>query len=230
MKTAIRNCQTLIKTFVAILALALFAGNSYAGYFQVTELFTEGFESPDTTNPNPLETPTGWTWVTGNATSQRGVYATVTPYGDQVFYGYAGSSAYAIQTTSAILSDTVAAGAEYTVSLNYQGYAGDRQIIFEVRLLADDGAGGLTELGSASVDEAGGIMDMSGAFTFTTGPVTTNIGESLVIEIKNQRNATAGAQLDNLILSSSVYIPEPSTAILAGLGLMGVCFRRRRRK
>ncbi|MDT8389959.1 MAG: PEP-CTERM sorting domain-containing protein [Lentisphaeria bacterium] len=35
-------------------------------------------------------------------------------------------------------------------------------------------------------------------------------------------------RFDNVIFSSE--IPEPSTAILAGLGLMGACFRRRRRK
>ena len=67
------------------------------------------------------------------------------------------------------------------------------------------------------------------SLTYTTGAAPVGLGQDLRIDIVNQGTGTAGitnAQMivDNLKLTA---IPEPSTALLGGLGMLALLRRRR---
>ena len=69
------------------------------------------------------------------------------------------------------------------------------------------------------------------SLTYTTGAAPVGLGQDLRIDIVNQGIGTPGlgnAQLivDNLILTAEA-IPEPSTALLGGLGMLALLRRRR---
>lgn len=219
------NAATIL-TLIGLLGLTLSSHGAV--------IFNESFEHPVTTNPDPLDTPTGWTWTTGAATNNRGVYdyANATD-GSQIFFLFLrGGSSYAIQTTDTVLNESITVGSTYTLTLDYQGYRSDRILRFGVRLLAiNDTTSTVTELATDTVNLASG-HGFAGT-NWNTTPYslvvtpTTNAGERLAIEINNGGATTVGgAYIDNLTLSVEA-IPEPSAALLGGLGLLALLRRRR---
>lgn len=54
-------------------------------------------------------------------------------------------------------------------------------------------------------------------------------GESAVFSLKSVTLSSSLTSLDNIGFVGSILIPEPSTAILAGLGLAGLTLRRRKK-
>ncbi|MDT8390832.1 MAG: PEP-CTERM sorting domain-containing protein [Lentisphaeria bacterium] len=69
-------------------------------------------------------------------------------------------------------------------------------------------------------------------YDYTLASFLTDIrladGESAVFTFTTTGGSNSSKFIDNIAFQGT-SIPEPTTAILAGLGLMGVCFRRRRR-
>jgi hypothetical protein len=209
---------------VGFSAIALLASPTHAAF-----ILTESFESPDTAdNSDPLGTPTGWTWETRNSTANQGIlnYASATD-GSQVFFAFSGQ-AFDIQTTASILNESITVGSTYTLTLDYQGYANNRIIRFGVRLLAIDGSNNVTQLATNTVNVASGhgLTGSTWNTSFSLGVTpTTNAGERLAIEFNNGgATTTAGGYIDNLKLD---VVPEPSAALLGGLGFL-ILLRRRR--
>ena len=68
---------------------------------------------------------------------------------------------------------------------------------------------------------------------FTIGKRPDQAGDhfpGLIDDVAIFNEILDSTQLNNVMTqgAENFNIPEPSTAILAGLGLMGICFRRRR--
>lgn len=72
-----------------------------------------------------------------------------------------------------------------------------------------------------------GALDDTGGIDITTYFNITRLGTKWLSDIGDITITADGGVIS---IQGLTYVPEPSTAILAGLGLMGVCFRRRRRK
>lgn len=133
---------------------------------------------------------------------------------------------------SILLTGTLAAYTTYVLSVEF----GDRTDLnngnpaLRLGLGSTTGASYLTptiSLTPATIN--GGWVTWSQ--TFTTGAAPVGMGQALRIELVNQGVGTAGlgnAQMisDNLNLTAEA-IPEPSAALLGGLGMLALLRRRR---
>lgn len=117
---------------------------------------------------------------------------------------------------------------------------GGRQLGLTVGIYAYDGLGGFTPGDNTDVRGAGGITFLgSQSFTLTSTGVDGLIGtalasidvsgagsQELFLRFNNYRpgNTESWTVLDNV---SAMAVPEPSVALLGGLGLLGLLRRRR---
>mgnify|MGYP001023921038 CR=1 FL=1 len=133
---------------------------------------------------------------------------------------------------SILLSDTVGANTTYSLSVEFGDRSGLNNGNPSLRLGfgSTPGANYLTPTISvtpATIDNGW----VTWTQTFTTGAAPVGLGQALRIELVNQGIGTPGlgnVQMisDNLKLTAEA-IPEPSTALLGGLGLLALLRRRR---
>jgi hypothetical protein len=135
---------------------------------------------------------------------------------------------------SILLGDDLAANTTYVLSIEF----GDRTDLnngnpaLRLGFGSTPGASYLTPTVSLTpVTVHGGWVTWS--LTYTTGAAPVGLGQDLRIDIVNQGTGIPGdlsnAQLvaDNLKLTAADAIPEPSTALLGGLGMLALLRRRR---
>lgn len=209
-----------------IKAALVAAGVTHVATADAAVIFSESFESPSpATTGNPLDTPAGWTFPVNGRPDLTGLYSATTPYGAQVFQGYAGGGGWDMNTTASILNHTIASGEQYTLTFNYGSRRSDRAGNFTAELVSIDGGNNITVLASDSRSWLAGHGYSVASETFSLShTAASNDGERLAIRIRHQTAATAYASFDNLELD---VVPEPSTALLCGLGTLLLLRRRR---
>jgi uncharacterized protein (TIGR03382 family) len=135
---------------------------------------------------------------------------------------------------SILLGDDLAANTTYVLSIEF----GDRtdtnngNPALRLGFGSIPGASYLTPTVSLTPATVNGSW-VTWSLTYTTGAAPVGLGQDLRIDIVNQGTGTAGnlsnVQLvaDNLKLTAADAIPEPSTALLGGLGMLALLRRRR---
>jgi hypothetical protein len=215
------------RTFSIIVLLASVAGLSQAATIIDSTTLNGSFESMTSTS----FIPTVWGFgpnagriqVTNNNNSDGVRSATMGRDPNGIIFG-------AVQNTG----HTVALGE--TFDLTFDWLAGpnwdiDDKILYRLFTTSDDTVTGtITEFASGSVSgQAGPQTDLANynneSFAGLT-PAGANIGKQLWIEFWSDTNGGIQefARLDNVTLSS---IPEPSGALLSGLGMVLLLRRRR---
>ena len=204
------------------------------------------FEDPVTVAPSYVTqsnvTPTtGWIG-SGGVTGVAGVLRVVAPAAhnfpggtpDGTQFGFGDSDS---QFESAADLTTISASTTYRLKVALgRRNGGVDQDDYTISLYADDGIGGETDLASLMVDAKaeipldvvnGTFKDFSVAWTApASGGV---IGRGLRIRLAHALDGPSGqGAFDNVRLE--IIHPEPSTAILATLGLLGLGMTRRRRR
>jgi len=191
-------------------------------------IFFDDFDPPthpvaDNTDPQPV--PTNWD-VTRSKTFEQGLWDEGLN-GDQAWYAQ-GNSGWSLTTTAANLSAPVVIGNEYTLSFLYwaNNRLGDRGTGFIAELLAiNDDTEAVTVLGSdiVSLSSGNSPQQKADALTFTLSVTpTTNAGERLAIRLLPPGSGGPHTMIDDVML-----VPEPTTALLGGLGLLALLRRRR---
>jgi hypothetical protein len=216
-----RSIASMAFLFLASAAL------SWGGTISITN---PDFESPSclpqTTSAQPCGTPTGWT-AGGNGNAVAFLPASTDPTqaesGSQYAYTNGGAS------LEQVLSTTIQAGVDYDLTIWVAnrtnagaGFCSGCTFDPEVELIS---ATTDTVLGTASgsTPSVDGWSEWTLAYDAPASGVP--IGEDL--EIVLSANANQG-DFDNVTLTSSV--PEPSTFLFAGAGLLVLGFAARRRQ
>ena len=159
---------------------------NFQSVIQIT-IFTESFENPNVIDDGSTD-PTGWNTVQHpgyvhisdeNDTSKN---FTSTPDGEQALTCYLGGGAHAT-TSASILSDTVTVGSTYTLSFHVAAVPTRSNASYTATLLAIDGVGGETVLGTI-VGNNDGSSDMSYTDNLEVTP-TANAGERLAIRLQH---------------------------------------------
>jgi len=231
-----------MKKYLVITALS----TSLAISSHAASIFSDSFESPDVTGRSDT-LPTGWDVpgtdpLNGDAAVERtnriGTYqetgATTgddnftTPFGEQVAWVHGDNYNNYLITNDTGLSATVAADTVYTLTWNVGSDNGDSGLGtrgYKMRLLA----GNSTVLAGGSFTFLEN-QDLSAtdSLSFTTSATPANLGETLRIrmEADGPNSLRDDILFDNLELDASV-IPEPSVALLGGLGILALLRRRR---
>lgn len=91
-----------------------------------------------------------------------------------------------------------------------------------------DAAGSPVELFSYTGDALDSVGNTYARAKLAVPDSATTV--TLLIEGQTSSNSDEFLYIDNVLIMGSIIIPEPSTALLAGLGLLGLCLRRRRRQ
>lgn len=111
----------------------------------------------------------------------------------------------------------VPVSASETVTISFQGGSDNGIASFSAWLIID-GANSATQVGSLQAGNAAGDPRL----TYTATGLTANTSIQLVIEASTPDNSRS--LIDNVFLE---VVPEPSTALLGGLGLLAFLRRRR---
>lgn len=222
---------------IRITALALAVCGASWGHAAV--VFTDSFENPDTTVSTfgtALQAPAGYDFSAGN-TNANGVHlapsvATGSDTSgdgadDQVLRLQGGGT---ITTTAAQLNHSLSLGETVTMTFDYGNLftldsATARGGDFTVTLLAINGGGGETALASSNITFSGSEFQagLDGAFELSH-VVAGNAGDRLAFRIQEGGSGTLHTVFDNLVLD---VVPEPSVALLGGLGALLLLRRRR---
>jgi len=185
-----------------------------------TASFSDGTQGNTVDVPGWINTP-GWppsyTWPKGCGSIAR---QTTPP--DGIYYYTANGSNWGNSQGGAIESDaplaTIGSGNTYTLSMLGNGPI--------TPVLLDLLANGVALTPSSSVDPAAPYAWAEFSRTYDAASLSGHTGESLTIRLGVGPNATGTqSHFDNVSLSfeaSAQAIPEPSTFVLATLGLLGL--------
>jgi len=210
--------RILRTTLLGLLSVGLLAIASPASAGPITVL-NSSFELADITGFTGT-TPDDWT-VNGTGTGlndiDTGVYAGAGAalVGEQVAF------ANANRELSQVLTETLTAAVgttyELTVAVGLRSdlLTGD----YDIQLLA-----GSTVLANVTGSAAALFADVD--FTYVSTGLEAEIGQALQIVLASTATQT---QYDNVRLTSTA-IPEPSSLLLVGLGMLGLIGYRRRRR
>jgi hypothetical protein len=189
----------------------------------------------DGTTGNAVDIP-GWIGAAGwdnsyglNTNSNRkGSVARQTTAGDGLYYYLANGGGWGNQPGGVIASDAPLANVEanttYTLSMLAHGWGdGSGATPLVLDLLAD----GVALTPSSSVDPVlGGATWLEVSRTYDLASLAGSVGQALTIRLGVDRDASGNqSHFDNVSLSfeaSAAAIPEPSTFVLATLGLLGL--------
>ncbi len=232
-------------------ARALFAASSLgillalpAGAATVIPVANHSFEDPVLTEEDLSITTTGWTFFTaGGGSPGRAIFNPTdtwfsgstggTPAGADgtnvltTYTGAAGAIAGALQT---IAGTPLTAGQTYTMTVAIGDYKSLTPNRWHLAISTSS-----MGVGSYLVDYSptnGNTLLTNDAFTdfsvqYTATGLESQIGQDLRITIWSQNHGTEGGThvaFDNVRLTA---IPEPSAALLGGLGLLALLRRRR---
>jgi uncharacterized repeat protein (TIGR02543 family) len=156
-------------------------------------IFSESFENPDVINDGSTD-PVGWVqtnhpgYVHISDENDTSKDFTSTPYGEQALTCYHGGGATAT-TTSTILNEVVAADTLYKLSFHVSAAPGRPKADYVVTLLAIDGSGVETVLGSVT-GANDGSSDMSYTDLLEVTTTTANVDERIAIRLQHN-TATA---------------------------------------
>ena len=183
-------------------------------------IFTESFEDPATGGLTNV-VPTGWIDLGSDmGINTNSAARFTTPFGSQVAWANAPRQ---LQTSAAILSDTLAAGMVYTLSFNVARRT-DLAGSYLVELMA-----GTSILASATGMPSFTDFSETDQIVFTAdGSHTALLGETLSIRIGTGLDEAVQPQFDNFQLTAAV--PEASEALVVLVGMTGLLGDRRRRR
>ena len=244
-----------MKTALKIMTLALtFAASSWAATISISNHdFETGGISDNSNSAFPGVIPTGWSAVPGAApagsfygyynpandpggypsgvTGSPGTIGTMS--GPNVFYFGSATSGQGIQQT---LAATFAISTDYTLTVA----RGTRNSTFNntlrMQLLAGTTLLTSFDVSPEPVGSRGTFLDYSTSYTASLANNTTYgglVGQSLIVrflEIDNPGNPQAEVDIDNVRLSATAGVPEPSSASLLMAGIGGLVALRWRRK
>lgn len=210
--------------------------------------FNEGFETPDVaygtwatkgTPPSnwvPTTTDSGFGWDKYGLYDEGDGSLFTTSFGDQVLkLDYNGNSGYTTKE-GVITPSGILPYSKYSVSVNVGTSEASGR--YTIRLIAFDGTANTLRddvqlpIGGATytvLDTISGVtalddMSLQVSTTWELLDDPSVVGQDFAVQLVGDGG---GPIYDNV--SVVVSLPEPSTIILAGLGLMGLTFRRRRR-
>lgn len=131
---------------------------------------------------------------------------------------------------SQTLTDTITAGTTYTMTVAVGDYKNKLALDFQLDLAYFNGTSTVllaSYFGAAAELTSDRLTDFS--VSFTALPLQSYLGQNLRIQIRGDQRADGLGEniaFDNVRVTSAL-IPEPSTALLGGLGML-VLLRRRR--
>lgn len=202
-------------------------GFCFVGQAAPIQISYDSFESPNILPATSVDSPNpdGW-FDTGHPNTSGIIHETSglfsTPYGEQALKVWQGNQEGARKNLGTVLE----ADSDYVISFNVAKRDNRTQGDYRAELWVN----------GTFVDKVEGIVatnDMSESVlhTFdTSGGLIGGAMELRLVDPASGQLTTAwqdGPYFDNVLLTKQA-VPEPSTAILAGLGLMGFIFRRRK--
>jgi hypothetical protein len=208
----------------AVIATLLLANTIYAAPFELT---TNGdFETGDFTGWTPFPTGPGQQTVTSINPSSA-------PYAAEIINNVATGNSAIRQVR--IGAGIVTSGQTVTISFDARGSYGEGGVA-NAELFYEIEGGGISSseiLGGGPPLAINGDPDVWTPFLFTTTPVTdVSGGVTLALGASNGavNNPSTTMWYDNVSVTVDVAtIPEPASAVLLGLGGLGLLIRRRRR-
>lgn len=228
-------------------AMALLALPAGAATIAVTN---HSFESNSVGDGSFVTGATGWTVISNNPGQSNGVtYNPPTSWfstagGNNTPTGGDGRNVFSVSVNAGLgfvnvyrglsqrfAATDITAGTIYTMTVAVGDFLGRAPLDFQLDLAYFDGTTNVilaSYFGAAAVLTDDRLNDFS--VSFTALPGQAYLGQDLVIQIRGDQRADGLGQnvaFDNVRLTSEIAIPETSTALLGGLGLM-VLLRRRR--
>jgi large repetitive protein len=173
---------------------------------QSTQIFFESFENPDVTGET-VTNPTGWVEnahpsYVGILDEDTGSFST--PYGQQALKTYYNAVA---TTTASILSDTLQAGIEYSLSVNVARFQALASGDYQIELLAIAPDNSTTVLQTASGKAYLTDFSETAELTFSAGDGHAAIGHRLAVRLRHELPAayTNTPLFDNVILETKGF-------------------------
>lgn len=225
--------MTLQRTALTALALALIPAASHAAVIQVDlndrDPAPAGWNSIDgglslvsvtDSDGNDDGVTVSNTLSTSSGTGNEGAYDG--GFWDEVADDYL----FTTSNSATVTIENLLTWESYTLKLissTDSGGSSGRISTFTVNGSAGDGAPPLNGFEFNARNDG-----FNNALEMTFSGVTPDMNGEIIITV-TKVGETDAAIFNGFTIEGNFTIPEPSTAILAGLGLMGVCFRRRRR-
>ncbi|MEO1617808.1 MAG: PEP-CTERM sorting domain-containing protein [Planctomycetota bacterium] len=208
-----------MKNALLLVALAILPCTTQAGILGGVDPFTgdlsEGFNSVDTGFTNPIRVFDDTATLSGDfgiVTNNWGFVSTIRAFEGQLMYGAAGGPAN-------FLFDTAIG--------KFGGYFGTN--VVNSTTDAADAIANFYDVNNSLIGTHSILLANGGTWTWSGFQSTTdNIKR---IEIVGATHGGGLVQMDALEASrlTSTVVPEPSTALSLGIGLLGLFFTRRRR-
>lgn len=206
------------------LALALICLSTHQAPAALIPIANAGFESPVT--PSAGNPPDDWVNLSGSGAGgylwninddPQGLWTVPAPEGRQVLFVASSSSASGI--FSQVLTSTIRPDTVYTLT----GYAGSAlgSYHYIVSVLAN----GQHIAGAMDLAPPGSFVPFSITFDSRVGNALAQVGQPMEIQL---RSIERYAAFDDLRLQA-VYIPEPTTLLLAAIALTAMQLTRRRK-
>lgn len=203
-------------------------------------LFTDSVESPTVTGLNSSAIPPNWLEsAQGFGSGDQGLANEdtlnfTTPYGDQALEAHFAQNAG--WTTAEGVIGSLVTGVTYTLTLNVAAPTSQSNNFGVALLRFDAGQTTRNDVRGSNYDSNNATLlslntgtattdDMSQQIVMNYTAVAADAGKDLAIRLRS--NSSSPLYFDNFLVTDDTIIPEPSVALLGGLGVLLLLRRRR---